>query len=88
MGTQSQVEAYFLLVDGSEESTPVQGRHCAHDILIASLVALSLQWGTTGAAIAIVWLSPTIGEDSLRNRPCYDNISGSLQDLDVAQPRT
>jgi len=75
------------LVDGSEESTSIQGRRCARDILVASLVALSLQWGTIGAAIAVALLTPTIGEDSLHNRSCYDTISDSLQVLDVAQPR-
>ncbi|KAF5348996.1 hypothetical protein D9758_012735 [Tetrapyrgos nigripes] len=30
-------------------------------ILVASLLALFLQWGTTGAALLIVWLTPTRG---------------------------
>jgi hypothetical protein len=30
-------------------------------MLIASLIALSLQWSTAGAAIIIVWYSPTVG---------------------------
>jgi hypothetical protein len=31
-------------------------------MLIASALALTLQWGTTGAAIVISWFTPTIGE--------------------------
>jgi len=30
-------------------------------MLIASLVALLLQWGTSGAAILIIWYTPTVG---------------------------
>jgi hypothetical protein len=31
-------------------------------MLIASTLALTLQWGTTGAAIVMIWFTPTIGE--------------------------
>jgi hypothetical protein len=31
-------------------------------MFIASVLALTLQWGTTGAAIIIVWFTPTVGK--------------------------
>ncbi|KAG8221406.1 hypothetical protein J3R82DRAFT_1589 [Butyriboletus roseoflavus] len=32
-----------------------------HNMIVASLMSLMLQWGTTGAAILVVWFTPTIG---------------------------
>jgi hypothetical protein len=34
-------------------------------MFIASALALTLQWGTTGAAAIIVWFTPTIGEHNV-----------------------
>jgi len=34
-------------------------------MFIASAVALTLQWGTTGGAVIIVWFTPTVGEQIL-----------------------
>ena len=31
-------------------------------MFIASALALTLQWGTTGAAVIIIWFTPTVGE--------------------------
>lgn len=60
-GTLDQVDAYCLPV----ESSATRESHWTHGIwtrfLIASLLALSLQWGTAGAAIVITWFSPTTG---------------------------
>ena len=34
-------------------------------MFIASILALSLQWGTAGSAIIVAWFTPTIGESSM-----------------------
>ena len=64
--TASQVENYCLSRPGSVDCLP---RHrwrldssTLSRMFIASALALTLQWGTTGAAVIIVWFMPTIGE--------------------------
>lgn len=63
-GTREQVDAYCL--PAREPSANRRSRRWAHGIwsrfLVASMVALSLQWGTTGGAIIIPWFTPTIGK--------------------------
>lgn len=46
-------------------------RHCnvPWRFLVASLLALFLQWGTTGAAIVINWFTPTIGKTNVALLP-------------------
>jgi hypothetical protein len=67
MGTLSQVDAYCLLVG---EPAATRTSRWTHGIwsrfLIASALALSLQWGTTGAAIIVVWFTPTTGKEPCR----------------------
>jgi hypothetical protein len=61
-GTLDQVNAYC---DRVGEANAIRGSHAALDIwsrfFIASMIALCLQWGTTCAAIVIVWFTPTTG---------------------------
>ncbi|KAG6810341.1 hypothetical protein H0H92_012347 [Tricholoma furcatifolium] len=64
IGTQSQVEAYCLIPGEHPMKTRAKGRtvwgpDVISRILIASSVALFLQWGATGAAVVVVWLTPT-----------------------------
>jgi len=67
--TTLQVANYSLPRPGSEYLRP---RHkwgldssALSRMLIASALALTLQWGTTGAAVIIVWFTPTIGEHDI-----------------------
>jgi hypothetical protein len=64
MGTLSQVDAYCLPVG---EPAATRGSRWTHGIwsrfFIASVLALSLQWGTTGAAVVVVWFTPTTGRE-------------------------
>ncbi|KIK58770.1 hypothetical protein GYMLUDRAFT_245854 [Collybiopsis luxurians FD-317 M1] len=57
-GTSSEVIDYCTSVNGrlTQWGSGVWGR-----IIIASLMALLLQWGTAGAAIFIIWQTPTRG---------------------------
>jgi hypothetical protein len=64
--TASQVENYSRPRPGSAYSCP---RHkwgldtsALSRMFIASALALTLQWGTTGAAVIIIWFTPTVGE--------------------------
>ncbi|KAJ6551596.1 hypothetical protein B0H19DRAFT_174053 [Mycena capillaripes] len=58
-GTLAQVEAYV------RPTHPVSRSHWGPDVFsrffIAALLALGLTWATTGAAIVVVWFTPTIG---------------------------
>jgi hypothetical protein len=64
MGTLNQVDAYCLLVG---EPAATRTSRWAHGIwsrfFIASVIALSLQWGTTSAAIVVTWFTPTTGKE-------------------------
>jgi hypothetical protein len=64
--TAFQVQNYSLPRPGSVYRRP---RHkwgldssALSRMFVASLLALTLQWGTTGAAVIIVWFTPTIGK--------------------------
>ena len=64
--TAEQVENYALPRPGSVYRSP---RHkwrldssALSRIFIASALALTLQWGTTGAALIMIWFTPTVGE--------------------------
>ncbi|KAF9461781.1 hypothetical protein BDZ94DRAFT_1262981 [Collybia nuda] len=62
MYTPSQVEARHLAL---KRTVLRKQNHRDQDvwsrIFLASILALSLQWGTTGAAIVAVWFTPTSG---------------------------
>ncbi|KAG6901643.1 hypothetical protein C0995_009642 [Termitomyces sp. Mi166 len=64
IGTREQVEVYCVPL--GEQPWPnrrsIWGPNVFSRIAIASLTALSLQWGTTGAAVVAVWLTPTTGK--------------------------
>ena len=64
--TAFQVENYSLPRPGSVYHRPThkQGLDSSalSRMLIASALALTLQWGTTGAAVIIIWFTPTVGE--------------------------
>ncbi|KAG6893394.1 hypothetical protein C0992_010186, partial [Termitomyces sp. T32_za158] len=63
IGTRAQVNAYC--VPHGEQSSDCKfmwGPNVFSRIFLASLIALALQWGTTGAAVIAVWFTPTIGK--------------------------
>ncbi|KAF9458558.1 hypothetical protein BDZ94DRAFT_1270343 [Collybia nuda] len=64
VGTLRQVKAYCESLDDEEAPRQTQsrwGRNIWSRVFLASLLALLLQWGTTGAAIIVVWFTPTSG---------------------------
>jgi len=58
-GSEEQVEKYCT--PHTEVMRSHWGPNVLSRFLLASFVALSLQWGTTGAAIIILWYTPTVG---------------------------
>ena len=44
-------------------------------MFIASILALSLQWGTAGSAIIVVWFTPTTGESSIMFSSKYTDVT-------------
>jgi hypothetical protein len=60
-GTVTQVQKYCDLKDDQRHRSH-WGSQCLSRIVIASIFALILQWGTAGAAIVVVWFTPTQGE--------------------------
>ena len=64
--TALQVKNYSLPRPGSVYHNPRSkwglDSSALSRMFIASALALTLQWGTTGAAIIIVWFTPTVGE--------------------------
>ncbi|KAJ7653297.1 hypothetical protein DFH06DRAFT_531204 [Mycena polygramma] len=58
-GTLAQLEAYV------RPTRPLSRSHWGPDVfsrfLVSSLLALCLTWATTGAAVIVVWFTPTIG---------------------------
>jgi hypothetical protein len=63
MGTLSEVDAYCVPV-GEPVAAPRSpwGHAVWSRFFLASLLALSLQWGTVGSAIVAAWFTPTIGK--------------------------
>jgi hypothetical protein len=63
-GTRSEVTEYCFPFNGFTANT--RSHHKTWDVwsrfFIASALAMSLQWGTTGAATLVSWYSPTIGK--------------------------
>jgi hypothetical protein len=69
-GTLDQVNSYCLSAGepgpkALRAHRPTQGIWSR--LFMASVIALSLQWGTTGAAVVVTWFTPTIGNLKL---PC------------------
>ncbi|KAG6853487.1 hypothetical protein C0991_004033 [Blastosporella zonata] len=62
IGTRGQIEHYCLPLGESPYERTAWGPNVFSRILIASSIALSLQWGTTGAAMIVVWFTPTTGK--------------------------
>jgi len=64
MGTKAQVERYCTVFSG--ESGPSRGGSLSPRVrsrmFVAAWLALSLQWGTTGAGVVAQWFTPTIGK--------------------------
>jgi len=58
-GSEEQVENYCT--PPTEVTRSHWGPNVLSRFMLASFVALSLQWGTTGAAIIILWYTPTVG---------------------------
>ena len=61
VGNIIQVEEYCLLRHSQRRRGHWESQ-CLSRIFIASVLALMLQWGTAGAAIIVVWFTPTQGE--------------------------
>jgi hypothetical protein len=64
MGTRGQVDAYCIPVG---EPATTRASRWPHGVwsrfFVASALALSLQWGTVGAAIVVAWFTPTTGKE-------------------------
>jgi hypothetical protein len=60
-GNTTQVQDYCVLQPDQRHPSH-WGTQCLSRIFIASVLALTLQWGTAGAAIVVVWFTPTQGE--------------------------
>ena len=80
--TALQVRNYFFPRPGSVYHRP---RHrwgldssALSRMLIASVLALTLQWGTTGAAIVMIWFTPTNGEHIVTISYTYLVLNSSL----------
>ena len=65
MGTKAQVEEYCTF-RGESEASPIRisawPPHVRSRMFLAALLALSLQWGTTGAGVVAQWFTPTTGK--------------------------
>jgi hypothetical protein len=62
-GTLSQVDMYCLTVgEPAATSRSPWGHAVWSRLILASIFALFLQWGTVGPAIAIAWHTPTVGK--------------------------
>ena len=65
MGTLAQVEEYCTFMRESQAMRRTGwGPSIWSRMFVASVMALSLQWGTTGAAVVVVWFTPTTGKSS------------------------
>ena len=65
MGTLAQVEEYCAVMGESQRMRRIGwGPGVWSRMFVASVLALSLQWGTTGAAVVVVWFTPTTGKSS------------------------
>jgi hypothetical protein len=59
LGSMEQIEEYCRAPDYVRRSR--WGPDVGSRIFVASFLGLALQWGTAGAAIVVVWFTPTIG---------------------------
>nr|GAT60604.1 predicted protein [Mycena chlorophos] len=60
-GTRAQVEAYVHPQQLKEKNSTRWGPDVFSRFIVASVLALALTWSTTGAAVIIVWFTPTRG---------------------------
>jgi hypothetical protein len=60
-GTQGTMNAFSLRVTATRGSPWTDG--IISRVLVASILALSLQWGTTWAAFIVIWFAPPIGRE-------------------------
>ncbi|RDB30039.1 hypothetical protein Hypma_013864 [Hypsizygus marmoreus] len=60
-GTRAQVDAYCTAIGEHTSTRSAWGPHVWSRLCLASILALFLQWGATGAAIIVVWFTPTTG---------------------------
>ncbi|GLB41079.1 hypothetical protein LshimejAT787_0902940 [Lyophyllum shimeji] len=61
-GNRMQVDAYCLpLGEPSSSRRSPWGPNVLSRVIVASAIALGLQWGTTGAATIVAWFTPTTG---------------------------
>ena len=65
MGTLAQVEEYCAHMGESQHMRRTGwGPGVWSRMFVASVLALSLQWGTTGAAVVVNWFTPTTGQSN------------------------
>jgi len=78
MGTLAQVEEYCALMEESQHMRRAGWGHGVWSrMFVASVLALSLQWGTASAAVVVVWFTPTVGKSSLSDEClCYSYRAG------------
>jgi len=77
-GTRDQVDTHIIHAMGPRSRLP---RGTWSKVLIASMIALFLQWSTTGAAIIVVWFTPTSGGEIHYHKSFYANMIGFFQGL-------
>ena len=89
LGTRDQIARYCRPDDREYSGANVLWpRGLLFNMIVASLMSLQLQWGTTGAAVLAVWYTPTIVSRShFAEEQLTDPISSS-RDLDAVLLRT
>lgn len=73
VGSAEQVEAYCSALEDAPRSR--WGPEVLERSVVAALLSLALQWGTTGAAVVIVYYTPTTGT---RSTPTFVEYRGIL----------
>lgn len=61
IGTIGQLEIYCQSPPNMQITRSRWGSHIITRCFVAAALALFLQWGTTGAAVVVVWFTPTVG---------------------------
>lgn len=61
IGTIAEVEAYCVPMGEPPSNKSGWGPSVFSRMALASVIALALQWGTTGAALVVNWFTPTTG---------------------------
>lgn len=60
LGTRDQIVRYCRPDDREYLGDVLWPRGLFFNMIVASLMSLQLQWGTTGAAVLVLWFTPTI----------------------------